>query len=260
MILNMTQLSLAGLWQVSPLTDLSIPQDDITFPAPLSAVLPAELSEEIIAQQEWHLMHDFELDEALMLYPAIDLVLSGIDYHAEVRINGVAVFDCDGSQSAYRKDIKPYVNRGGNRVEILFLEEDEDLLLGDEWGDEFVDPIESFDSRMGIWREPYLQFVPHVRLGKVETEQIWHHGGCELLVTFGFETLKPDLVSASVKFDGMTYYVPIDVRASQASVLFQVDAPKRYDPNNPDQDALYQVDVELDGQSSSVTVALVESD
>ena len=258
MILNMTQLSLAGLWQVSPLTDLSIPQDDITFPAPLSAVLPAELSEEHIAQQEWHLMHDFELDEALMLYPAIDLVLSGIDYHAEVRINGVAVFDCDGSQPIYRKDIKPYVNRGGNRVEILFLAEDEDLLLGDEWDGELATTSERFDPRIGIWREPYLQFIPHVRLGEIETEQIWHHGGCELLVSFSFETLKPDLVSASVKFDGMTYYVPIDVRAKQASVLFQVDAPKPYDPHHPDEGALYQIDVELDGQSSSVKIGLYD--
>ena len=26
------RLQLDGLWQISPLTDLSIPQDDITFP------------------------------------------------------------------------------------------------------------------------------------------------------------------------------------------------------------------------------------
>lgn len=254
----MTQLSLAGLWQVSPLTDLSIPQDDITFPAPLSSVLPKELSEEVIAQQEWHLMHDFELDDVLMLHPAIDLVLSGIDYHAEVRINGVAVFDCDGSQATYRKNIKPYVSRGGNRVEILFLEEEEDDLLGEEWDEELTSTREPFDSRIGIWREPYLQFIPHVRLGGIQTEQIWHHGGCELLVTLEFETLKPDLVSASVKFDGMTYYVPIDVRAKQASVLFQVDAPKPYDPHHPDEGALYQIDVELDGQSSSVKIGLYD--
>ena len=38
------QLSLAGLWQISPLTDLSVPQDDITFPAALSARLPDTLS------------------------------------------------------------------------------------------------------------------------------------------------------------------------------------------------------------------------
>lgn len=42
------RLLLDGLWQISPLTDLSIPQDDITFPAPLSSKLPDTLSEEQI--------------------------------------------------------------------------------------------------------------------------------------------------------------------------------------------------------------------
>ena len=68
------QLSLAGLWQLSPLTDLSIPQDDISFPAPLSDKLPSSLSEDQIAQYEWHLMHDIEVDEAMLAYPTVDLV------------------------------------------------------------------------------------------------------------------------------------------------------------------------------------------
>lgn len=72
------QLSLAGLWQLSPLTDLSIPQDDITFPAPLSAVLPKTLSEDDIAQQEWHLMHDIEVDDDLLSFAAIDLVIEAL--------------------------------------------------------------------------------------------------------------------------------------------------------------------------------------
>ncbi len=45
------------------------PQDDITFPAPLSQVLPDELSEEAICQQEWHLMHDIEVDESMLTFP-----------------------------------------------------------------------------------------------------------------------------------------------------------------------------------------------
>lgn len=124
------QLPLAGLWQLSPLTDLSIPQDDITFPAPLSLILPDTLSESDIAQQEWHLMHDIEVDESMLAFPAVELVMAGVDYYAEVRINGVAVFDCDQSQSVYKKDIRPYLQRGRNRFEILFLEQDQDSLLG----------------------------------------------------------------------------------------------------------------------------------
>ncbi|QSA18803.1 hypothetical protein JV197_11820, partial [Vibrio furnissii] len=60
------------------------------------------------------------------------LVLEGVDYHAEVRLNGVALFDCDGSQAVYKKDIRPLLNPGRNRFEILFLEQEDDWLVDDE--------------------------------------------------------------------------------------------------------------------------------
>lgn len=246
------QLSLAGLWQLSPLTDLSIPQDDITFPAPLSAVLPDTLSEQSIAQQEWHLMHDVEVDDTLLSYAAIDLVLEGIDYHAEVRLNGVALFDCDGSQRVYRKDIRPLLNPGRNRFEILFLEQDEDFLIDEEPAQLCVleaSQAEPYDSRIGIWRAPFLQCIRHVRLDHVTTEQIWHHGGgCEVLVELFFTTYSPGLVSAAVKFGSMTYHLPIDVRSHHASALFQVEAPQYFDPQQPQNQTCYDVRVELDEQ------------
>lgn len=256
------QLSLAGLWQLSPLTDLSIPQDDITFPAPLSAVLPKTISEAQIAEQEWHLMHDIEVTDELLRFAAIDLVLEGIDYHAEIRLNGVALFDCDGSQPIYRKDIRPLLKLGRNRFEILFLAaEDEDLLeqesnelclLGEQ-------DCPSYDLRMGIWKAPYLQCIRHLRLTHVSTEQVWHHSGCELLVNLFFTTYSAGLVSAAVKFDGRTYQVPIDVRSDHASVLFQVDAPRIYDVRRPKTDDLYWITVQLDGQTKRFQLGLSEA-
>lgn len=186
------QLSLAGLWQLSPLTDLSIPQDDISFPAPLSDKLPDSLSESQIAQHEWHLMHDIEVDEAMLAYPTVDLVLGGVDRHAEVRLNGIALFDCDGSQPEYKKDVRPHLQLGRNRFEILLIEEDDDLLLEEDKLDlcplgEHMSP--KFDSRVGVWKEPYLQFIRYVRLKHVVTEQIWHHGGgCEFMVDLHYKT------------------------------------------------------------------------
>jgi len=256
------QLSLAGLWQLSPLTDLSVPQDDITFPAPLSDVLPDTLSEQCIAQQEWHLMHDIEVDEDMLSHGAIDLVLEGIDYHAEVRLNGVALFDCDGTQRIYKRDIRADLNLGRNRFEILFIEQDDDWLIDEP--DQALCSLEEtneqpFDTRIGIWREPYLQFIRHVRLEHVSTEQIWHHGGgCELMVNLHFHCYSPGLISASVKFDAMTYHLPIDVRTDQASALFQVEAPKYYDKSQPDDNDLYEVSVELDGQRKSFKIGLSE--
>jgi len=257
------QLSLAGLWQLSPLTDLSIPQDDITFPNPLSAVLPSALSEESIAQQEWHLMHDIEVDESMLSYGAIDLVLEGIDYHAEVRLNGVALFDCDGTQRVYRRDIRSDLNLGRNRFEILFLEQDDDWLIDGDAEEELCSleehSVEPFDQRIGVWRAPYLQLIRHVRLEHVSTEQIWHHGGgCELMVNLHFYCYSPGLISASVKFDSMTYHLPIDVRSDHASALFQVEAPKYYDPFSPSESDLYDISVELDGQKRSFKIGLSE--
>lgn len=254
------QLSLAGLWQISPLTDLSIPQDDITFPAPLSDKLPDSMTEQQIAEQEWHLMHDIEVDDAMLAFPSVDLVIGGVDFHAEVRLNGVAVFDCDGTQSEYKKDIRPYMQKGRNRFEILFLEEEEDLLLDDERAELCSlggEEVEQHDSRIGVWKTPYLQFIRHVRLEHISTEQIWHHGGgCEFLVDLHYKTYSPGLVSASVKFNGMTFHLPIDVRSSHTSALFQVEAPIYADIKQPKPADLYLLEVTLDGQTQRFNIGL----
>lgn len=255
------ELSLAGLWQVSPLTDLSIPQDDITFPAPLSQVLPDSLSEQEIAEQEWHLMHDIEVDEAMLAFPSVDLIIGGVDYHAEVRVNGVAVFDCDKSQPVYKKDIRPYLQMGRNRFEILFLQDEDDWLLAEEESNDLCHlgsaDYQSQDERIGIWQVPYLQFIRNVRLEHVTTEQIWHHGGgCEFMVDLHYTTYSPGLVSASVKFNGMTYHLPIDVRDNHASALFQIEAPIYADSVEPKLEDLYLLEVSLDGQDQRFHIGL----
>jgi hypothetical protein len=172
------QLQLSGLWQLSPLSDLSIPQSDLILPAPLSAALPDSISEQAIAEQEWHLMHDIEVTSAQLNVPVVELVVGGIDYFAEVRINGEAVIDCDGSQISYRKDVKRYLREGRNRVEILFLDMEEEDLLGEPVSCALGEiSLQPRDKRMGIWQLPYLEFVSHVVLDYVTTEQIWHPQG-----------------------------------------------------------------------------------
>ncbi|MDC0611786.1 hypothetical protein OAP63_13705 [Vibrio sp.] len=255
--------SLAGLWQLSPLTDLTIPQNDLSFPGPLSQCLPDNLSEDAISEQEWHLMHDIEVDEAFLSYPAIDLIIEGVDYYAEVRLNGFALFDCDQNQSVYRKDISSLLNLGRNRFEVLFLNNDEDELLIDDdsdsddaclLGDLSYQP---YDKRMGIWKEPYLQCLKHVRLTHISTEQVWHYGGgCELLVKLHFDLLKAGLISARVKFDGRTYSVPLDMMKRESSALFQIDAPVTCDGCNDCADCTYELDIELDGLTHQILLPL----
>ncbi|WP_105900819.1 glycosyl hydrolase 2 galactose-binding domain-containing protein [Vibrio gangliei] len=256
---------LDGLWQLSPLTDLSIPQTDITFPAALSSVLPDTLSEENIKQQEWHLMHDIEVDEAMLALSGIDLVIDGIEGYAEVRVSGVAVFDCDGSQYRYQKDIKEYLALGRNRIEILFLEPDDDDLIDEvnsvcHLGEI---PAKTHFTPMGIACTPFLRLVKNVRLQHVVTEQIWHHGGgCELKVDVYYHTLKPGLVSTNIKYEGMTYTIPLDMRNDHVTAIFQVDAPKQAvidrDSNQPLSGST-ELYVHLDGYHFKFDVALSET-
>lgn len=249
------RLPLDGYWQLSPLTDLSIPQADIQFPAPLSQVLPAHLSEHQLAQQEWHLMYDFELSEALYAYPAADLVVGGIDYYAEVRVNGEAVFDCNNSEINYRKDITQFLQQGKNRIEILFLEQEEDWLLEETIEKGLACRIPSGrDSRIGIWDTPYLQFVSNVRLQQITTEAIWHlDGSCEYRVDLFYQVYNSGLVSASVEFNGMTYCIPLDMRSNQATAIFQIEAPVSTLENSRH---FYLLSVDLDGDKRTNQVRL----
>lgn len=248
------RFSLSGLWQLSPLTDLSIPQNDLCFPGPLSQCLPDDLSEQVIAEQEWHLMHDIEVDESFLSYAAIDFIIEGVDFNAEVRLNGFALFDCNQQQSVYRKDILPLLQLGRNRFEILFLDSDDDFLLPEDNDTDDEQcllgalPYHAYDKRIGIWKEPYLQCINHVRLTHITAEQIWHYGGgCEVLVNLYFDLLKPGLISARIKFDGRVYSVPIDMMKREASALFQVDAPIICDCCENCADCVYPIEVKLDG-------------
>jgi hypothetical protein len=249
---------LNGLWQLSPLTDLSIPQDDLTFPNPLSSALPAAMDETDIAKQEWHLMHDIEVTEQMLNYKVIELVLGGIEYHAEVRLNGVALFDCDKSANNYRKDIRSQLKLGRNRFEILFLEDDEDLWFDDEDNAKpSHEPIlnratVNAERRIGIWQTPYLLFSQYIQLHSVEVEQIWHPvGGCEVKVGVRFLVVGLGLVSAKVKFNGMTLTLPLDLRHAHAIALFQVDAPV-----TEGEGSNYCLNVDIDGYQVETLVPL----
>lgn len=257
-----------ALWQLSPLSDTSLPIKDIPIQQGIASAFD-ELSLTQVETQEWHMMRFFEADETLLAYPAIELVMSGVSRYAEVRINGVAVFDCNEKMTRYRKDIKEYLQLGGNRLEVLFLEEDEDdFLLDDELDSERVceinqayhrrfGAVQAFDIKndVGIFGVCFLQPISHLALNHISVEQIWHHG-CELKVNVYFKMHKANLISASVKFDGMTLVLPVDVRSDHVSALFQVEAPKYWNDETPQAEDLYQIDVFLDGQLHQLEIGL----
>lgn len=260
-----------ALWQVSPLTDTALPIKDIPIQQGVASAYEA-FSIEDADKQEWHLMRFFEVDETLLNYPSVELVMSGISRYAEVRINGVAVFDCTEKMTRYRKDIKEFLQLGGNRFEVLFLEEDDDDWLLDD--DEISDVCEinqayhyrfgavkdsDIKDDIGVFGVCFFQPIPHLSLNHISVEQIWHHG-CELKVDVYFKMYKPNLISASIKFDGMTLTLPVDVRGDHVSALFQVEAPKYWDDQTKNSDDLYVVSVMLDGQLHELEIGLSKTE
>ncbi|CAH0541560.1 glycosyl hydrolase 2 galactose-binding domain-containing protein [Vibrio marisflavi] len=252
------QIILSDNWHLSSLTDPSLPQGNLTLPNAICSALPSSVSQQQIEQQEWYLSHDCYLEEDLLKCPAIDLVVEGIERFAEVRVNGIAVFDCDGAQQVYQREIRSLLNSGKNRIELLLIEPDADY-LGDE--DLAITANNKQEhSKSAISHAPRLQGISNVRLEKVETEQVWHYGGgCELIVNVFYSTVSPGLVSASVKFDGMTYQLPLDVRDNHVKAIFQVEAPIYSDLENQNPKDLYDLVVELDGQICSQVIALSDS-
>lgn len=260
-----------ALWQLSPLTDTGLPIKDIPIQQGVASAYEA-LSVAEANNQEWHLMRFFEVDETLLNYPAIELVMSGISRYAEVRINGVAVFDCTEKMTRYRKDIKEFLQLGGNRFEVLFLEEDDDdWLLDEELDNQVCEINQAYHRRFGAVQEIdikddigvfgvcFFQPIPHLSLNHISVEQIWHHG-CELKVDVHFKMYKPNLISASIKFDGMTLTLPVDVRGDHVSALFQVEAPKYWSDNSQSPDDLYLIVVTLDGQQHELEIGLCRTE
>ncbi|MCE7567787.1 hypothetical protein LZS85_16800 [Aliivibrio fischeri] len=260
-----------ALWQLSPLTDTSLLIKDIPIQQGISSAFD-ELSLLQVEAQEWHLMRYFDVDDSLLNYPAIELVMSGVSRYAEVRINGVAVFDCTEKMTRYRKDIKEYLQVGGNRFEVLFLQEDEDdWLIDDENETKLCDINQAYHRRfgavqdidikedIGVFGVCFLQPISHLALNHISIEQIWHHG-CELKVNVFFQTYKANLISASIKFDGMTLTIPVDVRSDQVSALFQVEAPKYWSDEQNNLDDLYRVEITLDGQLHELEFGLCETE
>lgn len=256
-----------ALWQLSPLTDTTLSIKDIPIQQGVASAYEA-LSVAEANKQEWHLMRFFEIDEALLNYPAIELVMSGISRYAEVRINGVAVFDCTEKMTRYRKDIKEFLQLGGNRFEILFLEEDDDdWLLDEELDNQVCEINQAYHRRFGAVQEIdikddigvfgvcFFQPIPHLSLNHISVEQIWHHG-CELKIDVHFKMYRPNLISASIKFDGMTLTIPVDVRGDHVSALFQVEAPKYWDDKTKNPNDLYVISVMLDGQHHELEIGL----
>ncbi|MDP5255488.1 MULTISPECIES: hypothetical protein [unclassified Vibrio] len=271
------QYSLATSWQLEAIGDTVMPRVEVDFPNTFVNVLPETVTAQQLEQCEWYLSRDFTVDEALLTrFSSVELVLGGIDYPVEVRLNGMALFDYPVGVPEVRKEIYQALHLGNNRLEILFVEpDDEDVWFGDHEIDSQREPQQKVPVTdecepnqykslylKGMWLAPYLNCSHQLHLNQISVEQIWHHGlGCEvkIQVQFSATEIGMQLHTAHIRFGAMSYCLPVDVRSGTVSAIFHLDAPRQVAAHNTSiEDATYPFAVDLDGQHFEAFVTLVK--
>lgn len=275
------QYSLATSWQLEAIGESHIPRVDIRFPNTLASAYTGMNCEQL-EQYQWYLNRDFTLDEDILArFSSIELVIGGIDYPVEVRLNGMALFDYPVGQTEVRKEIRRALNLGKNRLEILFLEPDDDEQLDGSWLDthhasqqeqsslklasqsDEQHGAEQYSPK-GIWLAPYLNCSHQLHLNQISVEQIWHFGlGCEVKIDVSFTPVENGMLlhTAHIRFGATSYRIPVDIRSGVVSAIFHLDAPHRVGEQDIHQaNTEYPFAVDLDGQYFEAFVTLSEGE
>jgi beta-mannosidase len=73
-----------------------------------------------VGETAWRYRSDFTVSEMLWAKERIDLVCEGLDTYATLYLNGQEVLKSDNMFRTWRVDVKPYLRKGENRLEIHF--------------------------------------------------------------------------------------------------------------------------------------------
>ncbi|MBN1599137.1 MAG: glycoside hydrolase family 2 [Bacteroidales bacterium] len=117
-------------------------------------------------QVPWWYIKKFNLKE-VKYFESFRLVFDGINYRANIFLNGTKIANADSTESPFRQfdiDISSYIEEGENMLAVeVFPPEKGDLTIG------FVDwnPTPP-DNNMGIWREVHLR-----RTGEISLEDVF---------------------------------------------------------------------------------------
>ena len=138
---ELARLNLNDNWQLKqreperPLPDdFALDQDWLSVPVPGTvhqALLDAKLipdpfedfneqKVQWVGEVDWLYRREFEVSEALLTQPYLDLCFDGLDTFASIWLNGHLVASSENMFIPLRLDAKPFLQAGSNRLEILF--------------------------------------------------------------------------------------------------------------------------------------------
>ena len=293
----MTALSLNGEWSLSsPGTQIkcpvAIPGDNYTaleaaglLPDPYYRLNEAEC--QWPAERDWVFSRAFDVPEDLLARPSVILNFDSVDTVADIVLNGKAVAHVENEFRRWRFDVKPFLKRQGNKLEVRVESvvgaiagsvKAHPHVIAQSFGCNTLHQIERLRKCQcssgwdwgislpvsGIYGETYLFGADTAMLDYAWDEQTHARGSVRVALTAELSPVPSahagDTVEVSFSFNGETKTVlatvPRDCGPFRATAAFTVRNPQLWWPNGFGAQRLYPFTVTADGQTISRNVGL----
>ena len=291
-------LSLAGKWQL--VREGIMPIDAVLPGDNYSALLRAGLipdpffgANELLVQQEsehqWVYSREFEVPEEYFEYPRIIFEADLVDTFAEISVNGRPFISCTNMFRIWRKDAKPFLLPGKNRIEILFRNAGS---VGSEIAAGLPFPVPQLFyvktphlncvrkhhcsggwdwgmtlQTVGVYGQIGFRGAEPFSFRSLHQRQKHRPGYCEVVAVAELESTVETAAEVVFRFDGCEKSVPADLRrgVNEVTCTFSVSDPKLWWPNGYGSQPLYTLEAacgreEISRRIGLRTVELVTED
>lgn len=292
------QLSLNGKWSADCLdTDVCVKKElknlAVTLPGDIHSALVEAGKMEVpywatnekqvqwVGECEWLLHRDFNLSAEQCNVASLDLCIEYLDTIAEIRVNDQLIATSRNMFVALKLNILPFVNEGGNKIEILLKRADlaakseaEKLPFPIPWavGNNQIPHMNTLRKTQchagwdwgicllvaGVYGDITLTPIPKTRLVDVQTEQRWNADCCELIVSVDYEKLNTEAVQVQLNFAGQTLTGELESSQTRQTFSLVIEDAVRWWPAGYGEAFLYDLAVELDGQAINKKIGLRE--
>lgn len=190
------------------------------------------------------------------------LILDGINYKADIYLNGHQIADTSEVKNTYRQfewEVSKWIQRGENILAIrIYPPEPGDLSIG------FVDwNPNAPDRNMGVWRPVYLKSVNKVNLDKVFVKADLpdlHRAELQLQIELKSVNKEEKDLTLRLELEGNTVLIPIHFRgndtlinfSSEDDVFFRLSNPKLWWPVHYGEPNLYQMHLSIFDENAAL--------
>jgi len=278
-------IDLAGMWQMTSLgehkycVDATIPGD--THTALLNAGIieepyyaSNEAGQQWIGREDWEFSREFTIDSDVLSARSIFLVAEQIDTLSEILINGQLVGKTESMFIHFCSDVKPYLTEGVNTLAIRIFSA-ENAAIEKAKNLPYPIPMSQYPIQSpyrnlirkvgchagwdwgpclmvaGIYDSIYLQPVNEGRIEYVMTTQEHTEGKCELLVECEVRAVADFDSALRVSIGDNSVEVPVSLAKgiNKVCVRLNIDNPQLWWPAGQGQQPLYEMSVEVAGDS-----------